>query len=435
MRKRQKELQQTVDKLQKGDKVVTNGGLHGEVAGIEGRWCCSRSPTRSRSGVEVGDRAVEDRGPTHEQELLGRGILILWSPSDGGRLLAAEGQDQARPRPAGRHPHGAARARSRTRCAPSATRRIERLSQEAQTQGLRQLQPQPLAPTSFAVTVPPAPRQHRRRSRESSSRSGSRRSTTAASSFRLKDDARQADFPTSPSTRHSRTIDNPPQRLRRREPIIPAPAMGGDRIVVQLPGVDDPERIKEAAQEHRFLEFRIVEGGPAATRDELLASFSGQPCRRTSRYFPGVIKDETRQNVGQQFYAVQTTAKVTGRDLKNARPGTGQFNDPIVEFTFTHDGGQRFGELTGRIPVRASPSSSTTQWSSAPRIETRITDQGIIRGQFTQAGGRGPLDVLRTGALPAGIETLEERTVGPSLGRTRSATASAPASSAPCSWC
>jgi preprotein translocase subunit SecD len=113
---------------------------------------------------------------------------------------------------------------------------------------------------------------------------------------------------------------------------------------------------------------------------------------------------------------VQKTAKVTGRDLKNARPGLGQFNDPIVEFTFTHDGGQRFGELTGANVNKGLAIVLDKRVVSAPNIEQRITDSGIIRGRFTQQEVEDLSTVLRTGALPAGIEVLEERTVGPSLG-------------------
>ncbi|HXT23084.1 MAG TPA: protein translocase subunit SecD, partial [Thermoanaerobaculia bacterium] len=199
-------------------------------------------------------------------------------------------------------------------------------------------------------------------------------------------------------------------------PLIQRQGMTGDRILVQLPGVDDPERIKGLLKTTAFLEFRIVEGGPASTSTEVLAAYNGT-LPPNLELLEGSVKDEVSgKSIGTQFYVVQKVARVTGRDLKSARPGLGQFNDPIVEFTFTHEAGQRFGELTQANKGKGLAIVLDHRVVSAPRIETRITDQGIIRGQFTQEEVTDLSTVLNSGALPAGIETLEERTVGPSLG-------------------
>ena len=186
---------------------------------------------------------------------------------------------------------------------------------------------------------------------------------------------------------------------------------------MQLPGVDDPERIKKLLKSTAFLEFRIVEGGPASSSAELLGTYNGA-LPANLEILEGAINDElTGKPIGTQYYVVQKTARVTGRDLKNARPGLGEFNDPIVEFTFTRDGGVRFGELTSANVGKGLAIVLDGRVVSAPRIETRITDQGIIRGQFTQEEVEDLSTVLRTGALPAGITILEEHTVGPSLGQ------------------
>jgi preprotein translocase subunit SecD len=196
--------------------------------------------------------------------------------------------------------------------------------------------------------------------------------------------------------------------------------MGSDRIVVQLPGVDDPERVKNLLKSTAFLEFRLVDfprgGGGVGRREEILANYQGR-LPNEIEILEGAVRDEAGRRVGTTFYAVQKRSVITGRDLKTARASLGQFNDPIVEFMLTHDGGQRFGEATGANVGRGLAIVLDANVVSAPNIESRITDSGIIRGQFTQAEVEDLSMVLRSGALPAGITTLEERTVGPSLGQ------------------
>jgi preprotein translocase subunit SecD len=292
----------------------------------------------------------------------------------------------------------------------------ERLAQEGRAQGAPALQVQPISPTAFAVTVPAGGRQ--KVLDVASAEFGEWQPETGGDRlvFRLQEDERRrlADLAVNQALK---TIDNRINAYGVAEPLIQRQGMTGDRIVVQLPGVDDPERIKKLLKSTAFLEFRIVETGPASSSAELLAAYPGG-LPPNLELLEGPIKDDVSgKTVGTQFFVVQKTARVTGRDLKNARPGLGQFNDPIVEFTFTHEGGQRFGELTSANVGKPLAIVLDRQIVSYPNIETRITDQGIIRGQFTQEEVEDLSTVLSTGALPAGIETLEERTVGPSLGQ------------------
>ena len=138
---------------------------------------------------------------------------------------------------------------------------------------------------------------------------------------------------------------------------------------------------------------------------------------RGAALFEGDVTDREGRTIGTNYYAVERRAAVTGRDLKNARPSLGQFNQPVVNFTFTADGAERFGKLTGANINRGLAIVLDGRVVSAPVIESRITDSGVIRGSFTQREVEDLSLVLRSGALPAGIEYLEERTVGPSLGR------------------
>jgi preprotein translocase subunit SecD len=103
--------------------------------------------------------------------------------------------------------------------------------------------------------------------------------------------------------------------------------------------------------------------------------------------------------------------------LKSARPGAGQFNEPVVLFSLSPEGGRIFGEATGANVGRGLAIVLDGRVVSAPVLESRITDEGQIRGSFTAQEVEDLSMVLRSGALPAGITFLEERTVGPSLGR------------------
>jgi preprotein translocase subunit SecD len=293
---------------------------------------------------------------------------------------------------------------------------MERLVAEAQAKSIAGLQPQASSPTSFWVAMPPGSRDTIVSIGASEFSEWQPSVGDGRVTFQLKADEKKR-LEDMAVDQALQTIDNRINAYGVAEPLIQRQGLGGDRLVVQLPGVDDPERIKELIKSTAFLEFRIVEGGPASTADDVLGAFNGA-LPPNVEILDGPIKDEASgKEIGVQYYAVQKTARVTGRDLKNARPGLGQFNDPIVEFTFTHDGGQRFGELTGANVGKGLAIVLDHRVVSAPRIDSRITDQGIIRGQFTQEEVEDLSTVLRSGALPAGIETLEERTVGPSLGQ------------------
>lgn len=214
------------------------------------------------------------------------------------------------------------------------------------------------------------------------------------------------------------TISNRVDAYGVAEPVI-TPA-SGYRIYVQLPGVDDPERVRNLIKSTAFLEFRLVRfpqgGGGAPSREQILANFGGQ-LPENLEILGGDIRDDQGDKVGEQFYAVEKVRTVTGRDLKTARPGLGQFRDPIVEFSLTPTGADAFARLTGENVGSGLAIVLDGRVVSAPRINSQIRDSGLIEGNFTQQEAQDLATVLKSGALPAEIVTLEERTVGPSLGR------------------
>ena len=190
----------------------------------------------------------------------------------------------------------------------------------------------------------------------------------------------------------------------------------GNRIVIQLPGVDDPERVKDIISTTAQLQFRIVEGNPGPDEASVRASLPADLASRVD-VLPSPLTNEFGQTVGTQFVAVRKEVPVTGRDLKTARVSQGDLGQPVISFSFTTDGSRKFGELTTANVKRQLAIVLDGRIQSAPVIDEPIFDSGIIRGNFTPDEARDLALVLRSGALPASLTPLEERTVGPSLGR------------------
>ncbi|HEV7670685.1 MAG TPA: protein translocase subunit SecD [Thermoanaerobaculia bacterium] len=211
-------------------------------------------------------------------------------------------------------------------------------------------------------------------------------------------------------TQAVQTIRNRIDEFGVAEPVI-TPA-SGYRVVVQLPGVDDPERVRRLIKNVAFLEFRLVRGGPAPTPEAL-----GQVAPNLE-VMPGDIRDNlTGAVTGKQYYLVEKQRVITGRDLKTARPGQGKLGEPVVNFSLTAQGSKLFGAATGANIGTGLAIILDGKVVSAPRINAQITDSGVIEGGFTQQEVDDLTTTLRSGSLPAGLTYLEERTVGPSLGR------------------
>jgi preprotein translocase subunit SecD len=216
------------------------------------------------------------------------------------------------------------------------------------------------------------------------------------------------------------TIRNRVDAFGVAEPVI-QPMATGHRILVQLPGVEDEERVRRLIKSTAFLEFRVVRfpkgGGGVGSREEILANFGGGRLPEDLEILEGDRLDDTRTVVGKLYYAVEKRRVVTGRDLANAKPGTGQFGQPIVEFTLKPQSAEAFGNLTGNNVGSGLAIVLDGRVVSAPVINSRISDRGQIEGSFTQQEVQDLVTTLRSGSLPASITYLEERTVGPSLGR------------------
>lgn len=204
------------------------------------------------------------------------------------------------------------------------------------------------------------------------------------------------------------TIRNRVDEFGVTEPLIAR--QGTDRILVQLPGIDDPKRVKDLIKNTAFLELKLVVEGPSSDRAALAAKHAGNP---------QVELVESKVELGQResaWYAVQKAAAITGRDLRNARPTQGQFNNQHVSFFLNSGGAAKFSDVTGKNIGKQLAIILDNRVQSAPTIESKIGAEGQITGTFTPEEANDLALVLRAGALPAGLNYLEERTVGPSLG-------------------
>lgn len=196
------------------------------------------------------------------------------------------------------------------------------------------------------------------------------------------------------------------------EPVIQRQGLTGDRLLVQLPGVENPERVKALLRNTALLELKTVQLGPALTRQELIAASGGALPPNTE-----ILAARPEDDLPAGFYVVLEEPVVTGRDLRTARMGQDELSLPAVNFTLNADGARKFADFTGANIGRQLAIVLDGEIYSAPVIEGRIAGNGQIKGSFTVAEAEDLALVLRSGALPASIRYLEERSVGPSLGR------------------
>ncbi len=206
------------------------------------------------------------------------------------------------------------------------------------------------------------------------------------------------------------TIRNRIDQFGVAEPTIQRQGMAGERIIVELPGVENPERVKNIIKTTALLEFKLVKAGPAPDEESLLKEFGGQVPEDTE-----VVRGDPKRTQGG-YYLVSKVAAITGKDLRTARRSVDEWNNPAVAFTLSPDAARRFEKVTSENIGKPLAIVLDGRVQSAPTIQDRISDSGIIHGRFTIDEAEDLALVLRAGALPASIKYLEERTVGPALG-------------------
>jgi preprotein translocase subunit SecD len=207
------------------------------------------------------------------------------------------------------------------------------------------------------------------------------------------------------------TIRNRVDQFGVAEPAIQRQGLAGERIIVELPGVENPDRVKDIIKTTALLEWKLVKAGPAPDEATLLKDFGGVVPEDME-----VLKGDPKRTSGG-YYLVSRVAAITGKDLVNARRSQDEWNKPDVSFSLNADGGRRFEQVTGDNVGKPLAIILDGKVQSSPNIQTRIPGgSGIITGNFTVEEADDLALILRAGALPASIKYLEERTIGPSLG-------------------
>ncbi len=189
-----------------------------------------------------------------------------------------------------------------------------------------------------------------------------------------------------------------------------------DQIIVELPGIDDPERVKGLIENTAQLELRLVKkdnGGPFASIE---AAVQANGARIPEGYEILPYREDRGEDNTLQYLVVSSSSVITGKHLKNARRSQDNTGAPAVAFYLNAEGADLFSRATEQhIGDRLAIVLDKTV-SSAPTIQDKIGAEGIIHGRFSIQQAEDLALLLRSGALPASLRVLEERSVGASLG-------------------
>lgn len=209
------------------------------------------------------------------------------------------------------------------------------------------------------------------------------------------------------------TIRNRVDALGVSEPTIQEHGLGQYQILVQLPGVDDITRVQEIMQNTAMLEIKQVHSGPYPSQAAALQANNGI-IPADQLLLPGNTLGGRAE--GEQWFLVSRVSAISGKDLKRADPSTDQNGQPDVNFQLTRDGGQRFFNFTSAHVKDSLGVVLDGKVREVASINEPIRDQVQISGHMDAQAAKDLSMILNSGALPASIHYLEERTVGPSLG-------------------
>lgn len=189
------------------------------------------------------------------------------------------------------------------------------------------------------------------------------------------------------------------------------------QILLQLPGVDDPERVKRLIGADSNLELKPVAGSPVVSQTKEQAIQAGGGGQNIEAL--PLAKEPSSSGAPPEtgFIAVEKAPVIKGDDLRDASAVPSRYGGSYeIHFTLNADGAKKFEAWTGANIGKYLAIVLNGQVKSFPKINGKIGDRGQIEGDFTKESGEDLALVLRSGALPAKIVYLEERTVGPSLG-------------------
>ncbi|MBE0477643.1 protein translocase subunit SecD [Candidatus Aerophobetes bacterium] len=204
------------------------------------------------------------------------------------------------------------------------------------------------------------------------------------------------------------TVDTALEIIRNRidqfgvmEPTIAR--QGEKRIVVDLPGIEEPQRAIDIIGRTALLDFKLLN-----ERADIQAALEGNVPSGSELLYDAEGK----------AYVVEKESLLTGAAIKDARVEIGEWGQPYVSIDFTSEGAEKFAELTGRHIGERLAIILDDVVKSAPVIRTRITGgKAVIEGNFTMDEASELRIVLKSGALPVPLNIIQHTTIGPSLGR------------------
>ncbi len=227
--------------------------------------------------------------------------------------------------------------------------------------------------------------------------------------------------PTIEKSLNEKTVQQAIETIRDRvdsmgvsEPVIQEYNLGANQILVELPGISDLDRVKAIIQSTARLEIHAVEGGPFPDEATALSSVGGTvPPDQMLVHGSGALATGSDSD---QVYILHRIAIVSGSDFRSADPGVNQNGMRNVRFTLTNEAGDKFYDYTSANVGRSMAVLMGGRVREVASIRSAIRDSGEIEGSFSPEEVTILSKMLRTGALPASLNYLEDRTVGASLG-------------------
>ena len=227
--------------------------------------------------------------------------------------------------------------------------------------------------------------------------------------------------PTAEAALKQQTVEQTIETIRERvdslgvsEPVIQKYGLGDNQILVELPGIEDLDRVKAIINTTARLEIHAVVGGPYKDEAEATASLgSSVPPEDVLLHGSGNLASGSE---AESVYVLQRNYIVGGQDFRSADPGTDQTGRRNVRFTLTNAAGDKFYDYTSQNVGKSMAVVMGGQVREVANIQSPIRDSGEITGSFTPEEVTVLSKMLRTGALPASLNYIEDRLVGPSLG-------------------
>ncbi len=201
------------------------------------------------------------------------------------------------------------------------------------------------------------------------------------------------------------------------EPTVQQYGLGDNEVLVELPNISDPGKVEDAIKSQSKLAVYAVVSGPYENDQAAMTALNGIVPPDDQ-----LLHGNISPNSPDEVYLLERASVVEGTDFRDAQPSTDQNGRPNLTFTLTTEAGDRFYKYTSAHSKDSANAGLDGDRSGqpgakrSPAIESAIRDRGEIHGSFTKDEVDNLSLMLRTGALPASIDTLETTTVGPSLG-------------------